>query len=222
MTELRNTANVHTTREGWLVAAMGLLDAKFFNGNGYTLPERRSCSCGFPKGGKGHAIGQCWPPETSSDGTINMFICPTQDDPIKVLDILLHELIHAQVGCKEGHKGPFKKMAKEFGLVGKMTATYAEPGSDLWRALSHISEQLGPYPHKAMQPTKRKSDRGSMGGWVRLQSVNDEEYKCLVSPKQLDANGLPRDPWGDEMVPVEGSTWSKGGDSDADDDGGDE
>ncbi len=128
-----------------------------------------------------------------------------------MLDILLHELIHAQVGCEAGHKGPFKKLMKEFGLVGKATATYAEEGSDLWRQLSHISEQLGPYPHKAMQPMKKTKERGSMGGWVRLQSEHDEAYKVLCSPKMLDEHGVPLDPWGDKMVPVEGSAWTAGG-----------
>jgi hypothetical protein len=214
MTALQNT---HTTREGWLVAATALLDKKFFDGKGYTLPKKLACSCGFPKGARGRAIGQCWPVETSTDGTINMFICPTQDNPIRVLDILLHELVHAQVGCAVGHKGPFKKMVKEFGLVGKATATYAEEGSDLWKELSHISEVLGPYPHKAMQPAMKKKDRGSMGGWVRLHSTNDEAYKVLISPKQIEESGLPRDPWGDEMVDADGvySAGSGGDDEDA-------
>jgi hypothetical protein len=208
--------NAHTTREGWLVAAMAMLDAKYFDGRGYTLPEKRSCSCGFPKGGWGHSIGQCWGPETSTDGTINMFVCPTQDNPIRVLDILLHELIHAQVGVVVGHKKPFKKMAREFGLEGKATATYATEGTPLWLELSHISEQLGPYPHKAMQPIKKTKERGSMGGWVRLQSPTEETYKVLVSPKMLDEHGVPLDPWGDRMEPVEGSAWQPGGDDDAD------
>lgn len=207
---MSDLSNAHPTREGWLVAAMAALDAKYFDGHGYTLPEKRACSCGFPKGGRGKVIGQCWGPETSTDGTINMFICPTQDEPISVLATLLHELIHAQVGIPAGHKGPFKKLMKEFGLVGKATATFAEEGSDLWRQLSHISEQLGPYPHKAMQPKLKTKERGSMGGWVRLQSTQDEAYKVLVSPKMLDEHGVPLDPWGEKMEPVEGSTWSPG------------
>lgn len=212
-------ANVHTTREGWLVAAMAALDKKYFAGHGYTLPEKRSCSCGFPKGARGKAIGQCWGAETSTDGTINMFVCPTQDEPIRVLDILLHELIHAQVGIPAGHKKPFKQLAKEFGLAGKATATFAEEGSDLWRELSHISEQLGPYPHKAMQPGKRTKERGSMGGWQRYKSTTEEGYKVLISPKQIEEHGLPRDPWGNEMVPNdEEGPWGKGGDDDADGD----
>lgn len=195
--------NEHTTREGWLVAASELLDEAFFNGNGYTLPAKKACSCGFPKGARGRAIGQCWGTSTSSDGTANMFICPTLDEPISVLATLLHELIHAWNDCVDGHKGPFKKLVKQFGLAGKATATYAEEGSELWLKLSHISEQLGPYPHKKMVPNGKKAKRGSMGGWVRYCSVNEQTYKVLVSPKMVEEHGAPRDPFGDEMEPVE-------------------
>lgn len=217
MTALLNT---HTTREGWLVAATALLNKEFFDGHGYTLPTKLACSCGFPKGARGKAIGQCWGTETSTDGTINMFICPTQDAPIRVLDILLHELCHALAGIPAGHKGPFKKLVKEFGLVGKATATYAEEGSELWKKLSHMAEVLGPYPHKAMTPNMKKKDRGSMGGWVRLHSTQEEGYKVLVSPKQIEEHGLPRDPWGEEMIDddgVYGGAIRTGGDEDAED-----
>lgn len=214
--------NGHTTREAWLMAGIELLNKEFFDGHGYKLPKKLACSCGFPKAARGQAIGQCWPVETSADGTTNMFICPTQDNPIRVLDILLHELIHAQVGCAAGHKGPFKKLALEFGLEGKMTATYATEGTELWKKLSHISEQLGPYPHTKMTPMLKKRTRGSMGGWVRFKSTTEEDYRVLVSPKMLEEHGAPRDPWGEEMEPVEQDPnlpfYKKGGDEDEDED----
>lgn len=212
--------NEFETREQWLLAAISLLDREFFDGNGYKLPEKRACSCGFPKGGRGHSIGQCWAPETSKDGTINMFICPTQDEPIRVLDILLHELIHAQVGTAAGHKGPFKKLMKEFGLVGKATATFAEEGSELWLKLSRLATELGPYPHKAMVPPPKKTGRGSMGGWIRLKSTQNEEFKVLCSPKMIEECGWPRDPWGEKMVCVNSEdAWKIGGDDDPEEEG---
>lgn len=193
-------ANVHETREGWLLAGAKLLDKQFFDGNGYTLPKKLACSCGFPRGAKGKAIGQCWGTVHSTDGTANMFICPTQDDAVQVLGILLHELIHAWNDCKDGHKGPFKKLVKEFGLAGKATATYVDENSELFAKISHIASELGPYPHKKMVPVKKTTERGSMGGWLRLTSPNDEKYKVLISPKQLEEHGAPVDPWGDKMT----------------------
>lgn len=195
--------NTHETREGWLLAGAKLLDKAFFDGNGYKLPAKLACSCGFPRGAKGKAIGQCWGTTNSSDGTTHMFVCPTQDEPLQVLGILLHELIHAWDDCKSGHKGPFKKLVKEFGLAGKATATYVEEGSELHTKLANILHELGPYPHKKMVPQRKKNERGSMGGWIRLQSTNDEKYRVLISPKQMEENGAPLDPWGDQMEKAE-------------------
>lgn len=122
-----------------------------------------------------------------------------------MLDILLHELIHAAVGTEEGHRGEFKRVALALGLQGKMTATIAEPGTELHGKLSRIARELGPYPHKALNKNtgteKRKKEK--KGGWVRLMSETENEYRVVISPKQLEEHGVPRDPWGDEMVPVE-------------------
>lgn len=188
----------HDTREGWLVAAIRLLDREFFDGRGYTLPKKLQCSCGFPRG-HAKAIGQCWDPKVSADGTTHMFICPTQAEPIRVLDILLHELIHAAVGVEVGHKGAFRELAREFGLEGKMTATYAAEGSELWLTLSRIATELGPYPHAPMVKTKRAG--GS--GWVRLQSPEVPGYRVAISPRMIERYGYPQDPWGNEMEPVQ-------------------
>lgn len=193
---------IHDTREGWFKAAIAELDKEFFDGRGYKLPKKLQCSCGFPRG-HAKAIGQCWDPEVSADGTTHLFICPTQADPMRVLDILLHELIHAAVGIKEGHKGMFKKLAKEFGLEGKMTATTVTPGSELHRQLAKIQTSLGKYPHAPMQ--KKAPKKGSGGsGWVRLVSPEDDTYKVVISPKVLEAHGAPQDPWGNEMELVGG------------------
>jgi len=196
----------HEYREAWLASATRKLGKTFFADNGLELPGKLQCSCGFPKARGGKAIGQCWNPATSADGTTQMFISPTLGNdvvsPQGVLPTLLHELIHACVGTEAGHKGPFKKLMKQFGLQGKATATLVEPGTELHTKLNLIAGELGPYPHAAMTPMKKEGRRGAMGGWVRLKSVTDERYKVLVSPKMIDECGMPRDPWGEEMEPV--------------------
>ncbi len=196
--------NIHETRETWLKAAMAQLDKTFFKPGGHTLPDQLFVSIGWAKNpGKGDAIGQCFPPAWSQgEKAVNMFICPRLGDPIDVLATLLHQMVHASVGCEHGHKAPFKKVIREFGLAGKATATYAEPGSECHTRLTAVAEALGPYPHVPMI-ARKKSKRGSMGGWVRLMSTNEETYKVLVGPKMLEEHGYPVDPWGDEMVPVE-------------------
>jgi len=198
--------NTHTTREGWLQAATKALDAKFFSGKGYKLPEKLGCSCGFPRG-HARAIGQCWHPSVAKDGTTHIFICPSQDDTMRVLDILLHELIHAAVGLACGHRGAFKKLATEFGLTGKMTATVCEPGSELHRQLASIATELGDYPHSAMGKRNTKGDgdegegegKGGARPWSMWISVNNPEFKVYAHAGQVAEFGEPRDPDGGRM-----------------------
>lgn len=191
----------HTTREGWLMDVAALLDEEFFKGRGYDMPKSWRVSCGFPKSTNGRAIGQCWDKTASADETYEMFICPTLGEAIEVAATLLHEMIHAAVGIEEGHKGMFRKLAKEFGLAGKMTATYAEEGSDLHKQLEVFCGRVGKYPHAAMSK-KRKPAKPNP--WVRYVSINEETFKVVVNEKRVEEFGAPRDPWGDEMEPVNG------------------
>lgn len=201
-------------RETWLEGAMAALHQEFFTENGYELPEKLQVSCGFPYKSS-RAIGQCWSPSASADETTQMFISPTESDPVSVINVLLHEMIHACVGTNLGHKGPFRKLAKEFGLSGKMTATHAEEGSELFMKMKIIIERLGAYPHAAMN--KRDSGGGGGGGepegeaggsggagggsgWVRLVSVSEKTYTLMISPRKLEEFGYPVDPWGEELV----------------------
>lgn len=195
---MNTTTTKHDTREGWLKAAVADLDTQFFAGNGYALPTSLAVSCGFVKGGD-KAIGVCFDEKASEDETIEMFICPTQAEPLRVLDILLHEMIHASVGHEAGHRGPFKKLALEFGLSGKMTATVVEPDSDLHRALSLTAERLGEYPHSAMKRAVKKTAHNK---WVRYASPNYDDFKVVVNEDRVAEHGAPRDPDGEEMVPV--------------------
>ena len=184
-------------RETWLDNACDQLNAAFFNANGYELPKKMQVSCGFPHAATSKSIGQCWAPTASKDKTTQMFVSPVLDEPIRVLGTLLHEMIHAQVGTEAGHKGPFRKMAKEFGLTGKMTATQVAEGGELHAKLLTISSKLGDYPHAAMIK-QTKSGRGG-SGWLRMQSPRDETYWVMFSPKKLEEHGAPFYPWGNEM-----------------------
>ncbi len=190
----------HDTREAWLKAATALLDKEFFEGRGYKLPEKIQVAVGFPYRAS-KAIGQCFSPDVTTDETTHIFICPSMGDALQVLATHLHELIHAAVGIKEGHRGLFAKLAREFGLQGKLTATYAEEGSELWTRLCNIQAELGPCPHSAMKKTQRPRGQ-AQGGWVRMFSPDNPAYKALVSPKMLEEFGPPMDPWGNEMRPV--------------------
>lgn len=191
---------LHPTREGWLIEAVKKLDEEFFKGRGYDLPKKLGVSCGFPLG-KRSAIGQCWDPEVCEDGTVHMFICPSIGEAVRVLDILLHEMIHAYCGIEAGHKGPFRKLVKEFGLMGKMTATYAEENTDLYNTLQVMAGTLGKYPHSALDKSRKKKPKVE-NKWVRYVSLNDETYKVVINRDKVEEFGIPKDPMGDDMVPA--------------------
>ena len=65
---------------------------------------------------------------------------------MRILDILLHELIHARLPDGAGHNKDFRTWMKKLGLKGKPTATIAEKGSPLYDKLKEIVEKLGPLP----------------------------------------------------------------------------
>lgn len=118
-----------------------------------SLPDVR-ITCGFPsKGGlarKRLVVGQCWPPSYSVAGRTEIFISPLIDDGFKVAHIVLHELLHAVVGCVHGHRAPFKRAATRVGFVGKPTTTI--PGEALASYIrDRILPELGPYPHARIE-----------------------------------------------------------------------
>ena len=90
--------NPYTHREAWLHAAADQLRAMFAQ-KGYVVPTCQ-VSCGFASTGvrSGH-IGQCWSRRSSRDGINQIFISPALEDPVEVLDTLVHELVPAVDDC---------------------------------------------------------------------------------------------------------------------------
>jgi predicted Zn-ribbon and HTH transcriptional regulator len=132
------------TRELWLQNAVDLVSPIFKN-KGYTIPKVQ-VSCGFPStGNKSKHVGQCWGKSSTNDGTNQLFISPVLDEPVQVLDTLVHELVHAVDDCIHHHGPEFKKIATDVGLQGLMREASAGPW--LLEQLTAISRQLGKYPH---------------------------------------------------------------------------
>jgi hypothetical protein len=186
----------HKTREAWLLTAITKLQP-LLKEHGVQMPEKFAVSCGFPKARK-KAIGQCWDPTCTDDGTSHLFICPSLQEAATVLATLIHEMIHAAVGLECKHRGKFRIIAKAIGLEGKMTATFVSEENPLMEKLLKISNQLGPYPHSALT-RKAMATRPPAGGWVKFRSINEEDYILRVSPRALEQHGPPLDPWGDVM-----------------------
>jgi hypothetical protein len=95
------------------------------------------------------SIGECWKKAASEDNTTSqIFITPVESNSTRILDILLHEMIHAADDCASGHKNFFARVARAVGLEGKFTATHA--GDALQEKLLDIVDALGEIPHTAL------------------------------------------------------------------------
>lgn len=194
-------------RESWLGVAITTM-RPWFEEKNFPLPEVILASCGWPqhKGGKTKALGQCFDPVWTKDGVAQIFICPTIEDPVRVLDVLLHELCHTAVGTMVGHSGPFVTLIRLFGLEGKATATYCKKNTALHLRLLTLSELLGAYPHSAVINQKLASTRPPGGGWIKFKSKSlGDGYILRISPKSLAEHGPPLDPTGKQMERCNGN-----------------
>ena len=164
-------------REQYLNEAKDIFKSLFAE-HGHKIPDNVKLSCGFARGSR-KAIGQCFSATMSKGKNAEIFICPTQSDTLKVVDILAHELIHACYPL-EGHKGNFRKCALDIGLSGKMTATVATDKFNQWTQ-ENIIDVIGKYPHEELCDTKKKQS-------TRLIKVACDScgYTVRISRKWLE------------------------------------
>ena len=142
-------------RESWLTEAGNLILDDILTpivlASGYTFdrPQFR-ISIGFPKHSRGgKAIAVCFIRAASSDGVNEIFINPELDDPIKVMEAMVHELVHAYDDCASGHRNFFATVARKAGLEGPLTSTIA--GDKLMATMTEYAGLLGVFPHRKMQ-----------------------------------------------------------------------
>jgi hypothetical protein len=169
------------TREEWLtLAALWIMQDMILpvSHNKDSIPDWR-VSVGYPKGsrgGKNTAIGACHPTSHSSDNTCEVFISPACEDSMQVLETLAHEMIHVENNCRDGHTGPFKRLALEIGLTGKMTATVA--GQELREAFEWWLSENGNIPHAKMYDDKRKKQSTRM---IKVHCTHCEKFTARAS-----------------------------------------
>jgi hypothetical protein len=161
-------------------------------------------------------IGQCWDGSTTKDGKPQIFISPLLDDvatdPQGVLATLVHELVHATIGCEAAHGPRFAKAARKLGLDGKPTSTHA--GDDLLVRLKQIADELGAFPHTKLVPGMKLRKKQT----TRMKkAVCDCGYTVRLTKKWMDEVGLPICPGGMSETPhgqmkIELPTEDDGGD----------
>jgi hypothetical protein len=193
----------YETREEWLVAAVDAM-RPLFKSHEYVIPALR-VTCGWPSSRalsrKKRCLGECWSKESSTDKKPQIFISPYLDEAASdtgVLATLVHEVVHAVVGNKEGHNKVFGKCARAVGLEGKLTSTNA--GEELVSAMEDWSKSLGEYPHARLdllkRPTKKQTTRmvkcecGTCGYTVRTSRKWLEETGAPICPCNKKSMGF--------------------------------
>jgi hypothetical protein len=185
---MKNT-NAHATRESWLRAATEELQP-YFKKLGFELPKNIRHAIAFTSTGKrGCSPGECWHPVASEDQHYEIIIRADMADPVEVLAILVHELVHTLFPPKEKHGKAFRSAALRVGLEGKMRQT--TPTAILAERLKAIAANLGPLPHAklnfsgASDVPKKQTKR-----WLKAECAASCGYAIRITSKWAKA-GLP-------------------------------
>jgi hypothetical protein len=139
------------TREQWLERAVDVIRASVKK-TVVVPPVKVSCS--WAGGGDSNKrIGECWPKAASQADINEIFISPKIEDPVRVVGILAHELAHAVIDCKHGHKAPFVAAATKLKCEGKPTQMV--PPIEVSQAWADkVIAKWGPFPHRTLDKTK--------------------------------------------------------------------
>jgi hypothetical protein len=165
------TTNTHTTSESWLRAATDELRPTFAK-LGFTLSEKIRFSMAFTSTGKRGTIpGECWHPEASEDGYYKIILRPDTSDPVEILGILVHELVHALLPPSVKHGKEFRTIANRIGLEGKMR--HARPDPILRERLQTIADNLGTLPNA-------KLNYGAVSDRPKQQKNRHHKAECSV------------------------------------------
>tara|TARA_B100000315_G_scaffold10985_2_gene10681 strand:+ start:3093 stop:3647 length:555 start_codon:yes stop_codon:yes gene_type:complete len=152
--------------------------------NDPNLAEKCHVSYGFPSisalAPKVRKIGEAW----QHSGTEAIFINPClfkKGNHIKVLGVLIHELIHIQIGVNKGHRNGFKAAMNYVGLTGKPTAT--EVGKNLLERLNALN--LPKMPDLNLDYNRKKKDSTRL-----ILLMCSCERKIRASNTVIDKGGI--------------------------------
>lgn len=156
---------------------------------GYPLPEFR-VSIGFTSGGmRSNANAEVWSNTASADGKFEILIRPDVGDSTMAAALLAHELTHAAVGLKEGHKGKFVQVMIALGLTKPFTSTVPTDAFREW--VGPFIEELGDIPHGSLRWSlpgmpKRTPGAGKVAGAIRIgmEAERVQELVTSAKPKQ--------------------------------------
>src|SRR5271170_2635909 len=149
--------NTHDSRESWLRSATAALRS-YFESCGFVLPENIRFAIAFPSTGRrGARIGECWHSSASDDGNFEIIVRADIADPVEVLGVLVHELVHVVLPVDAGHGKLYRDAAIRIGLEGKMRQ--ALPNQLLRPRLVELAESLGALPHGRLNIERGRENR---------------------------------------------------------------
>lgn len=158
------------------------------------FPSRRGLSV------KKRVIGECWPGISSKDGAFEIMISPVLSQPMEIVGVVAHEMVHANVGCEVGHKGEFVRVIRAIGLIGKPTATV--PGEAFIELATPLIKEIGyELAHSPLSPGM---------GHFKVQSTRLLKVSChcgyiaRVTNKWIKDAGAPLCPIHNTPMTVEG------------------
>jgi hypothetical protein len=172
-------ANDYSSREAWLRAATNELRPHFLK-LGLVIPEAIRFSIAFTSAGKkGKVAGEVWPAEATDDGHCELIIRADFADPLDVLGILVHQLIHAALPPDAKHGKPFRDAALRLGLEGPMR--HALPGASLRERLNALATVLGPLPHARLNFDRMSLDGVAAADRPKKQTTRMLKAECLAT-----------------------------------------
>lgn len=187
-------------REAWLNAVAAKMAPRYAE-LGYPLPPFR-ISIGFTSHGmNSNANAECWSDKASADGHFEILIRPDVDDPMYAAALTAHELTHAAVGLREGHKGKFVEVMKALGLTKPFTSTVPTEAFNNW--VRPFVEEVGPFPHAKLNwlPAglldgillgKKTPGRTKVAKGVRDGLQDDELEEIITSAKKKQTTRLKK------------------------------
>ena len=141
----------YQTREEWLTAALSLVRAQVPG-----IASRIRVTCGFPSTfTRSGTLAECWPDQSSADGTWEIMVSPTVADPGAVFVLLLGQALHTLPGAASTGSVTWRDACANAGLA---------PTGEDWKTLQATEDlgdlfaiqNLGPYPHAEIVTGSKK------------------------------------------------------------------
>ena len=144
---------IHRYAEVWLNEAVEMLRPRFKQA-GYEIPPVHVSvgfsTDGYRPGAKKNTIGVCHARWLTVEGINEIYLTPMRTEPVDVISLLVHELIHAVDDCKSGHGPVFQRISRELRCTDNLRVPLSEfrETIEFYRTMAL---KLGRYPRAGVR-----------------------------------------------------------------------